>query len=277
MVPFAHSIIDSYVTHQEKSLSAEWLERVSLLTENEVPIVKWMEDTTTSKGMKSFYVLDEFASDVRPILFAPWSEQTMRCKEQLLESHFTDEFPWNPENESQPSYDSQLTDTSAIFHTTRKLDTWIYLPSRQKQQTRYMLEFDFTPHSIMQETLQIGYATTSLANRFRYKLENNNTLLFDVIDRGYLSFIYVNEGWKKFQKPYSLPLHKKSKVRLLVYDNISALYLNGKLAMAVRVKDYQPEPAYWYLLFWNGLVEERTTEMSLELSNLHIYHPSEKE
>lgn len=273
MVPFAHRFIESYSTRQEKALSTKWLERVSLVEEKDLPKVQWEEDTATSKGLNSLYVLDEFASDIRPILVAPWSEQTMRCKEQLLTSHFTDEYPWNPEGESRPSFDYHLTDTLATFHTTQKLDTWIYLPSRKKQPARYMVEFNFIPHSVMEETLQIGYATTSLANRFRYKLENNNTLLFDIIDHGYLSFTKVNDGWEKFQKSYSLPMHKTSKVRLIVYDDLSALYLNDKIAMAVRVKDYQPEPAYWYLLFWNGLVEERKSEMCLGLSNLVIYHP----
>ena len=158
-----------------------------------------------------------------------------------------------------------------LITTGAKIDTWIYLVSKQKCPAVYAMEFDYVPHTEMQETLQIDFCCHSLARRFRFNLENNRTLKFDMWDKG-CSIYYNNvSGWDQFKQPCSLPLHKITHVRLEVINDIFAIYYDNKLQMAVRVKGYEPCLTDWYIVFWNGVKKKQT--MNIELSNLKLLIP----
>ncbi len=264
--------MQDYFDYEQKRLSTEWVNRLSLVDEKDLPETDWERVDCDSIP---FYILDQYASDIRPLLSAPWTDSISCQKDLLYESHITDEYPWGPEVEAPPCFVYSIEDGNYHFETDSILDSSIYLPSKTKMPSRYKLEFDFCPHTVMQETFQVGFAASSLANRIRFKVCNNEILIFDIIDSGYLAFKLLNEEWKKYQKPFSFVLGEISHVKLIVWDDTFAFYVNDNLEMAVNIKDYSGEDAYWYIWFWNGY-KGKGVPMSVDLSNVELFLPKKK-
>ncbi len=176
----------------------------------------------------------------------------------------------------------QRSDSTLHVKTGTKYDTWVWLVGKEKQPKDYCVEFDFISHTKCQETLQICFASNSLASRFRFNLENNETLKFDIVDKGYFLYWSHKELWSKLRKPCSIPLHKKVHVKLECINNVFAVYYDNDLKMAVRIKDYEAKPNYWYLVFWNGTPNDefkgkQDNYMDLEIRNLKIFHRKTKD
>lgn len=270
--PILRRCIHWHMSKRNKHMSAEWLARVSRITEDRIPNYKWKEDVSTSNGIESFYCLDQQSDDVRDLLL-PACHLT-HDKMNWWRSHFSNEYMFAAENANiiQPAYKIEKSDTSVKISTGSDLDTWIYLVAKEKQPAIYALEFDYMPKIEMQETLQICFASSSLAQRFRFNLENNKTLKFDVVDYGNFTWWQNTDSWKiKLQESCSIPIDEWTHVKLFVINDIFAIYYDGILKMAVRVKDYIPKENYWYLIFWNGT--KIKSPLSVELRDFKIYHP----
>lgn len=236
--------------HKFRCASSDWFNRIEIVPEREVPILRWVENTSTSKGINSLYCLDQQADEVRPLLRKDWG--LPYDKTQWPMAQITGSCYFNPSVAAHPIYDMERTELTLHIKTGSKWDTWIWLVGKEKQPGTYRVDFDFIPHTKVQETLQICFASNSLASRFRFNLENNETLKFDVVDHGFFLYGLRKDLWSHLRKPCSIPLNNLTHVTLECIDNLFAIYFDGKLKMAVRVKDYQSMPNYWYLIFWNG-------------------------
>lgn len=273
--PFVAKLMNKYTFYQSKNLSEDWYSRVQEILGGQIPKIEWVEDSASSKGINSLWCLDQQADDVRPLLMKEWN--LPYDKSVWWNSHQTGKCTFQPSIAPSPIYDMHRTDSTLNILTGRKFDTWIWLVAKKQQPKDYCVEFDFVTHTKSQETLQICFASNSLAERFRFNLENNETLKFDVVDKGYFLYWFRSDLWSKLRKPCSIPLHKKVHVKLKCIDNIFAVYYDNDLKMAVKVKGYEASPSYWYLIFWNGTPHEefkgkQDNYMSLEISNLKIYH-----
>ena len=277
--PIIFRLFSKWQYHKFRSLSSDWYNRIEVVSDcqegEEIPNIQWVEDTATSKGIDSLYCLDQQADEVRPLLIKDWG--LPYDKTQWFMAKQTDLCYFNPAIAAPPIYDMNRTDSVLHIKTGTKWDTWIWLVGKDKQPGTYRVDFDFVSHTKVQETLQICFASKSLASRFRFNLENNETLKFDVVDHA--SFLYWSRKdlWSQLRKPCSIPLHVPVHITLKCIDNLFAVYYNGDLKMAVKVKDYKAMPNYWYLIFWNGRprVEfkgKQDNYMDIEISNLKIYH-----
>lgn len=258
-----------------ENLSKDWYERIIRLNENDIPKIKWEEDTLSSRGINSFYCLDQQADDVRPLLMKEWG--LPYDKSLWKNAMFTGEYLFAPEKASLPIYDIEKTDSTVHITTGTKLDTWAYLVAKKKQPTVYSLEFDFITHTQSQETLQLCFASSSLASRFRFNLENNRTMKFDVVDHAHFLYWTRTNLWENLKIPCSIPLHTPVHVKLVCINNKFALYFDKELIMAVEIKDYEAKPNYWYLIFWNGIPNaefkgKQDNYMDFEIKNFKIYH-----
>lgn len=271
--PITRRLSEKYCLLQARSLSQSWYERVERIYEKDIPHIIWQEDTVSSKGINSFYCLDQQSYDVRALLMPEWNLSYDRLA--WWNAQKTGEYLFNPENSPSPIYKIQRTDSTVHIKTGTKLDTWIYLVAKQKQPTVYAIDFDFTPNTQTQETLQICFATSSLAQRFRFNLENNKTMKFDVVDHGNFLYWPHEDLWKNLRFPYSLPLKKSTHVQLQCINNVFALFFDSKLVMAVRVRDYEAKSNPWYLIFWNGteqLGDDQDMYMDISIKNFKILH-----
>lgn len=267
--PILSRFIIKWIRLKENRLSNEWLSRVELVKQEDIPAVHWVEDGQRSHGLDSFYCLDQYSDDCRQLLHRSYN--VVRDDKLWFMSKFTNEYYFDPEHSPAPRYEMHRAGDRLSISTGSRIDTWIYLVSKQKCPAVYAMEFDYVPHTEMQETLQIDFCCHSLSRRFRFNLENNRTLKFDITDKG--CFVYWSnvKGWNKYKKPCSLSLHKTTHVRLEVINDVFAIYYDSVLQMAVRVKGYEPCPTDWYLVFWNGVEKEQA--MNIELSNFRLLVP----
>lgn len=273
--PIVGKIVNKYLYHHKRALSKEWFERIERIEEKDLPSIDWVEDSVSSQGINSFYCLDQQSDDVRSLLMKDWNlpyDKTLWWKAMQ-----TGEYLFAPDKSPSPIYDMEKTDSTVHIKTGTKYDTWIYLVAKQRQPKVYALEFDFITHTKTQETLQICFASSSLASRFRFNLENNETMKFDIVDHATFLYWARTDLWKKYRFPCSIPLHKPVHVRLECINNKFALYYDNKLIMAVEINDYQAIQNYWYLIFWNGTPNEKfkgkqDNYMDIELKNFKIYH-----
>ena len=267
--PLVKHIVYQLLQVKENKLSTIWLSRVEQLHKEDIPKIEWTEDAERSKGIDSFYCLDQYSDDCRQLLHPSYN--IVRDDRLWFRSKFTNEYYFEPQCSPAPRYEIRKSLDKIAVKTGTRIDTWIYLVSKQKYPPIYAnaIEFDFTPHTEMQETLQIDFCCHSLARRFRYNLENNRTLKFDITDKGCFTYWNDTKKWNKHKKKCSLSLHQTSHVRLEVIRDIFAIYYNNHLEMAVHVKDYVPELTSWYLIFWNGTEVEQ--HMDIELANFKAY------
>lgn len=267
--PISKKIINTYIKIDKKKTSKMWLKRTKMIDIENIPNVQWKEDEDTSLGINSIYCLDSHAEDVRDLLLPEW-ELTHDTK-NWWRSHFTGEYMWNPSLSSIPKYQMEKSDSSLHIVTGDKLDTWVYLVSKHPQSRTYAIEFDFITHTETQETLQLCFSSSSLAQRLRFNIENNKTLKFDVVDKGYFTYWSMRKEWDKFKQPLQLPLHKTVRVRLECINNTFIYYIDGKVEMAIKIEDYIPqEMSYWYMIFWNG--NKVNEYIEIEIKNLTIYY-----
>lgn len=269
--PITARLVNKYLNYRNRTLSEEWYNRVERI--NKMPQIEWVEDLQTSSGISSFYCLDEQSEDVRSLLL-PKRNMTYDKMEWWMAQQ-KGNYRFHPQAIPIPLYDVVKSDSSVRITTGKELDTWIYLVAKQKQPTIFAIEFDFIPYTQTQETLQLCFASSSLASRFRFNLENNETLKFDIVDKG--TFLYWNRQdlWKNFKTQWSLPLGKITHVRLECVNNQFGIYYNGVLKMAVRIKDYVAKPNYWYLIGWNGIEQQRENQdmyMDWKIINFKILH-----
>lgn len=268
--PASHYVLDEYKHYQGKRMSDEWFERVEYISEEEIPDIAFVEDTTMSGGVNSFYCLDQYSDDCRELLSREHYNLPRERGTWWL-THFTGEYLFAPECAPPALYKVEKTDSTLHIMTDDKPDNWIYLVSKKLQPTVYAIEFDFIPHTMMYETLQFDFCAMSLAQRFRFNLENNETFKFDIVDRGYFTYWANPQKWDVFKKKMSLKLHEPSHILIVVAGDRYAFYMDGECVMAVKVKEYTPQPSYWFFIFWNGRI--KGNNMDIEINNFKVLYP----
>ena len=265
---FTNRVINHFMREKAKKESAEWLTRVRRVDESELPNVEWVEDAVSSKGVDSFYLLDNYADEVRPL-----SDWPLQYNPKLWwDAKFSNEYIFTPEKQPLPKYKYIVEKNKVSISTGNDLDTWIYLVSKLKQSLNYAIEFDFITHTEPQETLQIDFHAKHLASRFRFDLEQNKQLRFDIVDKAQFLNAYNSQWHEDYKVPCRLKLHQVNHIKFVAINEMFAFYLDGKLQMAVEVKDIELTPMSWFLIFWNGTKQQES--LDIEISNLKILHPS---
>lgn len=262
--PFLYKVVNKVNYIKFYKLGRRWRDRTELIDESSIPVICWNEDENNPKGYNSFMLLDSYAEDVRPLLLPLWN---LTCDKSLwFLSHFTNEYPYAKETTQIIEHNVNKCDNSISFQTGSKLDTWIYLPAKEKQPIIYALDFDFITYTSMQETLQVCFAVKSLAQRFRFVVRKNKTMHFEIIDKGF----FLSQFFADISKPFSFVLGERYHISIQVIGDVFAFYINNNLEMAVKVKDYVPQENYWNIIFWNGVIKEQN--MNVEISNFKILH-----
>jgi len=264
---FTDRVINHFMREKARRKSAEWLNRVRRVDESELPNVEWVEDNISSKGVESFYLLDNYADEVRPLTDWP----CLFDPKVWWDAKFSNEYIFTPERQPLPAYNYKVENNKLSITTGNELDTWIYLVSKQKQFPIFSIEFDFVTHTEPQETLQIDFYAKHLASRFRFDLEQNKQLRFDIVDRAQFLNAYHSQWHEKYKVPCRLRLHQVNHIKFVAINEIFAFYLDGKMQMAVEVKNIELIPMSWFLIIWNGTKIQES--LDIEISNFKILHP----
>lgn len=260
MNPVVKRIINKYLYYCYKNNIKYWFSKVEIINKDKIPRLDWYLDSSF-KGINSLNYLDQYSDDVRALL--SHNDDMIKEEYRWFRAKFTNEYYFNPEYSPYPRYKIYKKDNYVNIKTDAIADSWIYLTSNQKFPLSYVLDFDLILHSEMEETLQLCFCSQSLAKRFRFILDYNKYIRFEVVDKGFFS-----PEWRKLNKPAFIPLHKKVNIRLEVIYNTFAIYFDDIFQMAVRIKDYKPEKGFWYIIFWNGKTENKS--MNIEIMNIKI-------
>ena len=271
---FGVDYISKYLEKESHRISEKWLNRIHIISPENFPIIEWEKDSKTSEGCYSFYSLDQYSDDCRNFLMSSYAD--LPCDKDLWwMSQFSNKYIFKPEYAPSPRYHFTIDYNKATYKTGKELDTWVYLPSKKPQPNCYSIEFDYLPITEMKETLQFDFCMQSLAKRFRFNLENNKTLKFDVVDKGFFLHCISTEKWDKYKIPLSLPLNKLTHVQFQIIHNKFAVSFDGNIKLAVEVDGYnQTENLFWALIFWNG-IDKPEKIMEFEISNFIIKHKKE--
>ena len=265
--PISRIIIQKIISFREKKISKKWLHEIEYISKESMPVIEWVEDEHRSLGIDSFYCLDEYSDDCRQLLQRS-SHNVVRDDKIWFESKFTNCYYFEPQYSPKPRYKMTKEIQNLRIQTDSQIDHWIYLVSKRKCPVVYALDFFLTLHTEMQETLQVDFACHSLAKRFRFNLVNNKMLHFDIVDYGCFTYWQNKSKWDMFKTECTLPLHKPIHVRVEIINNFFAIYFDEEMKMAINLKEYVPQEADWYIIFWNGIIDQ---SMDIEISNFKIF------
>lgn len=259
--PAVKILQSTYLALRVKSLSEEWFEKVSYLDVEDIPDIEWKEDSTTAEGLNSFFCLDEFADEVRGIISNDL---------KWYKTHFGECYDSVPEDAPTARYERIFSNNTLKIRTDSASNHWVYLASKTKQPTTFALDFDFITHTPCKETLQVGFQSSSLAERFRFNLVDNKEIKFEVVDDGFFTF---NSLWDKYRIPYSIEEGRKLNVRLECIESNFILYIDNDTVMAIHVNGYIPKESNWYLIFWTGVNPQPNQNIDIEISNFKVLSP----
>lgn len=256
-------VIHKYINYKKMYYENKWFNNIIIINECDIPYIDWK---LYKEGTSLFYFLDQNSDDIRPLLNSklPYrGDRKLWLKSNLGLGYI------NASYFLKPSYSYVYSEKKIYIKTGNDIDTWIYLVSKEKFPKVYMLEFDFKTTTETKETLQLDFCCKSLAERFRFLLENNKTIQFEVVYDGF--FLGRTGKMSNIKKDFSLPLNEYVKVQLYVINNIYSIFIDNNFIIGIKIKDYIPTDSFCYLIFWNGIEEKK---IELEINNLKIYTPS---
>ena len=244
---------------------ASLAERIELLDEPVDAGGGWRE---LERGTDLVYKFDTSAEDCRQLFTPRWpvNERAFAWWEGM----FTGKYFFRPEESPVAAYRFEERDGALAIDAEPKFNNWVYLPSKRTYPTSYALEFDYTVHQEMRETLQLCFGFDSLASRLRFVLGYNRTLAFEAVESGMFLSAYEREKlWDRLTKPCSLKLGERTRVRLEVLEDVFQLFFDGRLAMSARLNGHVPHRAHWAIIAWNGFSPE-PIGMRLTIENLRV-------
>ena len=243
----------------------------SLMARLELPDVAGTADFARreiERGPGLTYRFDRSATDCQCLFVPRWPVDPRRFAWWRTMCGLGGYF-FRPEESPIAKYRTVESDEALSVDTPAGADTWVYLPSKRVYPTTYALEFDYTTHQAMAETLQLCFAFDSLADRMRFVLNDNRSLGFEIVKDGLFLAARNKDLWGRFRRPCSIALNRPVKVRLEVMEDVFRLFFDGAPAMSVRLKDYVPHPARWAFIAWNGA--EASVPMRIEIANPRVY------
>ncbi len=268
-LPILRYFVNSYVGSIGKRISKEWLSKIKILSENELPHIDWENGESVLDQRTPFYILDQKSDDIRCIINNKIHNYPHDA-EALWNSHFTNEFIFVPEIAPSPSYNYEINNDTLSIRSNDELENWVYLLSKEKYPAVYALDFMFKTGCSLDETLQIDFNMKSLASRLRFIVKNNNDVRFDVVERGFFLSSFYEENYSQFKRPCSLTLNEYHHVRFEKTNNCFALWIDDELQMGVSI-NAELEDGHWCLIFWNGL--ERNDMISIDIKNFRVLYP----
>ncbi len=261
----AETLYERYAT---KKYNEFWLSRISLINDEDFPVIEWEEDTETSKGMKSFLLLDRNSEEVKNIVHTKWPLDFSMY--YWWKSRFGGDYFFTQEQTQEPDYQYELTDSTLHILTSDAPDTWIYLPAVDPQPGCYALDFDYCPIGNQYETLQIDVRMKTLANRFKFVIRYNKDIKFDMCIQSNFLSSSSDERWLDFIKPLTLNQEAYSHIRVEMIDDYYSFIVNGERVLNIKVEDSGSFGQYWCLMSWNTFQGGEACEMGIR--NFRILH-----
>lgn len=251
-------IVAAFRPRTEKILSG-----IEVLEEADAAAGPWRE---AASGTGLFHRLDAASIDCKKLFVPVWPIEPRRFVWWI--GLFTGDYFFRPEESPAAAYAVQDDGRAVEISTDGTSNTWVYLPSKKTYPTTYALEFDYTVHQPLKETLQLCFAFDSLAERLRFVLNDNASLGFEVVKSGLFPSRHEKDLWAFCRKPCSIPLGRPVRVRLEVDGDAFRLSFDDVCAMAVKCHGIVPHPARWAIIAWNGF---GTGEMKVKIENLKVY------
>ena len=259
------SVYTEVMLPKMKTLTESRMARLELLGDAVKTDFAWRE---IERGTGLTYRFDRSATDCQCLFVPRWPVDPRRFAWWRTMCGLGGYF-FRPEESPIAKYRTLESDGVLSVDTPAGADTWVYLPSKRVCPTTYALEFDYTTHQAMAETLQLCFAFDSLADRMRFVLNDNRSLGFEVVKDGLFLAARNKDLWGRFRRPCSIALARPVRVRLEVMEDVFQLFFDGVPAMSVRLKDCTPHPARWAFIAWNGA--EASVPMRIEIANPRVY------
>jgi len=219
----------------------------------------WKKDCDSLDLMYDFR--DESSSDVRSLL---------KHDRSWRRSHFTNDFRLPVGGIDKLSYQVNRNDQGVRFHADNDGEHWIYLLSRNDMPDSYAIEFEYVPHSVFREQLQICFCARSLCDRHRFILKFNRQIYYQVVKNGF--FLP-----KLDSKNLSLDLHRATVVRFEKCRDTFSISFDGKVALCEKCLALPPVRSRSMLLFWNRANGEMACqEIDFELRNFRFYRKADE-
>lgn len=244
------------------------LSSIELLEGDGAEAGAWRE---AAGGTGLFHRLDASAVDCKKLFVPVWPIEPQRFVWWL--GLFAGDYFFRPEESPPAAYATRDDGTALEISTDGTANTWVYLPSKETYPTTYALEFDYTVHQPLKETLQLCFCFDSLAERLRFVLNDNASLGFEVVKSGMFPSVRDKALWASCRRPCAIPLGRPVRVRLEVDGDAFRLGFDGTQAMAARFNGFVPHPSRWAIIAWNGF---GTGAMKVKIGNLKVYVRDEK-
>lgn len=142
--------------------------------------------------------------------------------------------------------------------------SWIYLSSKGPFPDAYAIEFEYAPHAVFREFLQITFCGGDLDNRHRFVIRDNEVLEYEMFWHGLFATPVRNV-------PLSLELHRAATIRLEVVGNVFTFLVDGEEVLTVRDRMWRPRPTVGKLIFWN---HHEPVKMNFELGEVRLFSPA---
>lgn len=142
--------------------------------------------------------------------------------------------------------------------------SWIYLSSDEPFPEAYAVEFEYTPHTVFREFLQIVFSGNDLDNRHRFVVRDNKVLEYEMFWHGLFALPTKSV-------PFSLELHRASTIRLEVVGDTFTFLANGEAILTVRDRMWHSRPTVGKLIFWN---HHEPVKMNFELGEVRLFSPA---
>lgn len=183
--------------------------------------------------------------------------------ESLLKSRYYGRKPTLKDNPCDPKKLTIIDEMSVTIDAPAKPNNWIYWYLEQDLGTSYILEFDTTIRSHFTE-FQIAFKHLGIADRYRFRVVDNKSLVFEVITKGF--FFHGIQS-----TPFSFELNRPYKIRVEVINSSYAFVVDNEIVLAVRDKSKLLKEGGIAFIFWDQFGRE---EIKLALNNITLRHNS---
>lgn len=244
---YINAIIHKLLKYHNDAIIRTWNDR---LIDCSIQDIEWKQKKMTVHD--SFYIKDKNSPDIQGLL---------NNDESWWEGRLFNRGKFLAEFAPEPTYSYECGMDNFTVHTPDIADSWVYLSSKKKLPLKYAFEFDFTSYTEISEHLQIDLFAHSLSRRIQIILSYNKEIIINAVDHSIFML-------RLFSMPFSMPLGRPSKIRIIVINNTFRLEIDHKNIFSKKIIGYNCVPSRFFILFWN---QDKKTEIHNSIANFKYY------
>lgn len=156
----------------------------------------------------------------------------------------------------------KLSENKLAFKSKGLRDDWIYYYLNKSIEGNFVFEFNSLLNTKFTE-FQIAFKHRSISERYRFRVIDNQKLVFETIHGGY----FLNEIQSV---PFSFELGKNYNIKLLVKNYFYSFIVDDKVIMTIEDTARLLSDGGIALIFWDDSLES-SSNIDLLVENPHLY------